>query len=159
MTLSPEILKRLWAHWPVGRLATVSADGQPHCVPVVFCEHEGLIYIPVDGKRKRHARLKRLANVAAMPASALLLDHYSDDWLELWWVRIDASAERLEAPANGDAVAARFLEKYPQYMEMPLSPPGEVYLCLQPQRVSAWSQAGSGAPIVAALDELAASPG
>lgn len=155
MTLAPEILSRLLALWRVGRLATTSADGQPHCVPVVFCEHEGLIYVPVDGKRKRHARLKRLANVAEVPAASLLLDQYSDDWLELWWVRIDASAERLQAPPNGDAIAAQLLRKYPQYADTPLNADGQVYLCLRPQRVSAWSQAGSEAPIVAALESHA----
>jgi PPOX class probable F420-dependent enzyme len=155
MTLAPEFLKRLLAHWPVGRLGTVSAGGQPHCVPVVFCEHEELIYIPVDGKRKRHGRLKRLANVAEVPAAALLLDHYSDDWEQLWWVRIDADAERIASPVQADAIAGKLVGKYPQYGTTPLSHQSDVYLRLRPQRISAWSQTGSVGVIVAALDELA----
>ena len=57
----------------VARLATVDA-ARPHVVPVVFCELDGALYIPVDGKPKSGARLKRLRNIERNPAVALLVD-------------------------------------------------------------------------------------
>ena len=48
------------------------------------------------------------------PRAALVVDHYADDWTELWWVRVDASArilgagpefERGPRPARGEVRA------------------------------------------------------
>ncbi|MGV9712633.1 TIGR03668 family PPOX class F420-dependent oxidoreductase [Gordonia sp. NPDC003424] len=102
----------------VARLATVGADGQPHLVPMVFAVEDDTLYTCVDHKPKRTRALRRLANIAVNPAVSVLVDHYSDDWDELWWVRVDGVAEVVDAAdeigAHGiDVLAA----KYGQYRD------------------------------------------
>ena len=101
-----------WASaYPVARLATV--DGaRPHIVPVVFCELEGRLYVPVDGKPKSGRPLRRLANIARNPAVSLLVDHYAADWSRLRWARADGQAAIGPTPP---AAAAALRAKYPQY--------------------------------------------
>ena len=80
---------------PVAALATVRPDGAPHVVPVVFAMAAGrddLIYTAIDAKPKSTQRLRRLDNIENNPAVSLLVDHYDDDWSQLWWVRADGTA-------------------------------------------------------------------
>src|ERR1700759_4185393 len=77
---------------PVARLATAALDGRPHLVPVVFALHDDVIYTAVDAKPKTTRRLRRLANIERNPQVSLLVDHYADDWTQLWWVRADGVA-------------------------------------------------------------------
>src|SRR3984885_10600903 len=74
---------------PVARLATAALDGRPHLVPVVFALHDGAIYTAVDAKPNTTQRLRRLANIERNPRVSLLVDHYADDWTQLWWGRAD----------------------------------------------------------------------
>ena len=73
-------------------MATVTPDGRPHLVPVVFAVHEEVIYTAVDAKPKTTQRLRRLANIERNPQVTLLVDHYDEDWTQLWWVRADGVA-------------------------------------------------------------------
>ncbi len=124
----------------VARLATVDAHGRPHLVPVVFAVVGATIYSAVDAKPKRTTALRRLANVAANPHVALLVDHYSDDWDALWWVRADGVGRVLDAALpEARAGLARLAERYPQYMRRP--PAGPV-LAVDVTRWSGWSAAG-----------------
>src|SRR5919205_4594415 len=82
----------MFAESPVAMLATVGADGAPHVVPVVFAVHNDVVYTAVDAKRKSTQRLRRLANIEANPQVSMLVDHYDDDWTQLWWVRVDGEA-------------------------------------------------------------------
>ena len=108
----------------VARLASVSADGLPHLVPVTFAVvsdqngGERIVFV-VDDKPKSTTKLRRLANIAARPAVCLLVDVYDDDdWSRLWWVRADGIATVLPADTRSgseavDALAAR----YPAYVQ------------------------------------------
>jgi PPOX class probable F420-dependent enzyme len=108
---------------PVARLATVTADGTPHLVPVVFAADGDAIYTAVDGKPKSTQRLRRLANIAANAHVSLLVDQYDADWTRLWWVRADGVA----SVHQGDAAAATgrtlLRAKYPQYQSVSLDGP------------------------------------
>ncbi len=106
----------------VARLATVTADGAPHIVPVVFAFDGKRVYIALDEKRKRVApmRLQRVRNIAANPRVALLLDDYSEDWRKLAWVRVDGVARILRRGKAHAAAIALLLAKYPQYRRMKL---------------------------------------
>jgi PPOX class probable F420-dependent enzyme len=132
----------------VGRLATVTPSGAPHVVPCCFALDGDTVYSAVDGKPKSTLALRRLDNVRAHPATALLVDHYGDDWSTLWWIRLDGSARVLD-PANDPdphpdpgaaAEHARALDllaaKYPQYRAH--RPPGAV-LAVDVARWRAWS--------------------
>src|SRR5947207_15569308 len=81
---------------PVARLATVTADGRPHVVPCCFALTGDRIVTAVDGKPKSTLALRRLDNVRAHPAAALVVDHYDDDWSQLWWIRADGDGRVVE---------------------------------------------------------------
>ena len=104
----------------IARLATESG-GEPHLVPVVFAQRGGALWVPVDGKPKRHARLKRIENIRRNSRVCLLIDHYEEDWRMLWWVRIDGRASVVSSADAGFAGASAALrEKYPQYGSVPI---------------------------------------
>ena len=105
----------------VARLGT-DGGGRPHLVPVVFAQRDGALWVPVDGKPKRHARLKRLENIRHNPQVCLLVDHYEEDWRTLWWVRVDGRASVVSSDDAGfpGAVAA-LRDKYPQYDSVPIT--------------------------------------
>lgn len=119
----------------VARLTTVSAEGDPHLVPITFAllDPDTLI-TAVDHKPKRTRALRRLANIATNPAVAVLADHYEEDWSELWWVRADGRAQVREAAHEPGAVAA-LSARYPQYVERP--PEGPV-IVIRVERWSGW---------------------
>ncbi|RVW01308.1 TIGR03668 family PPOX class F420-dependent oxidoreductase [Rhodococcus xishaensis] len=126
---------------PVARLATVSADGVPHVVPVVFAVVRDTVYTAVDDKPKTTRRLRRLANIAATGRASLLVDYYDDDWAQLWWVRVDGTAEVLPTDAGESSSAIDSLvAKYPQYRSM--RPSGPV-VAVRVQRWRQWSATAS----------------
>jgi PPOX class probable F420-dependent enzyme len=99
----------------VARLATADAEGRPHLVPVVFAVRDDTVYSAVDAKPKRTTSLRRLANIAANPAVSLLVDHYEDDWEQLWWVRADGRGRVLDGSVSEAVRAIELLrERYPQ---------------------------------------------
>jgi PPOX class probable F420-dependent enzyme len=123
MRLSPGEARQRLADARVARLATVSAAGQPHLVPVTFAVDGDSVYIAIDHKPKTTTRLKRLANIAANPQVALLADHYADDWTQLWWSRADGHATVLGAGPATEAPVARLAARYPQYQATPPAGP------------------------------------
>jgi PPOX class probable F420-dependent enzyme len=129
---------------PIARLATVTPDGRPHLVPVVFAvdgdsrgDHD-VVYTAVDAKPKTTRRLRRLANIEGNPHVSLLVDHYADDWTRLWWVRADGVAA---IHSGGDAMdtGCRLLRaKYVQYQSVPLNGP---VIAVTVHRWSSWHAA------------------
>ena len=108
----------------VARLATVTTDGAPHLVPVVFAvrlhTHGTTVFTAVDGKPKSTQRLKRLANIEHNPRVSLLVDHYDDDWTQLWWIRADGDATVVhDGPVHAEGYGA-LRAKYAQYQSVPL---------------------------------------
>jgi PPOX class probable F420-dependent enzyme len=104
----------------VARLATVGADGRPHVVPVCFALHGDTLYTAVDEKPKSTRRLRRLANIEANPQVELVIDHWDEDWSQLWWVRLAGRAEIVDQHAR----ALELLQaKYAQYREAPPAGP------------------------------------
>jgi PPOX class probable F420-dependent enzyme len=127
----------------VARLATADAAGHPHVVPIVFALDEDVIYSAVDHKPKRSRALRRLANVAANPAVAVLVDHYDDDdWDRLWWARADGRG-RLVAEGSQEEQRAveRLRDRYVAYIERP--PAGPV-LAVDVWRWSGWAATSAG---------------
>ncbi|WP_041301540.1 TIGR03668 family PPOX class F420-dependent oxidoreductase [Mycolicibacterium rhodesiae] len=117
----------LFAQSPVAMLATVGPDGAPHVVPVVFAVNTDrdppVVYTAVDAKRKSTKRLQRLTNIEANPRVSILVDHYEDDWTQLWWVRADGIAE---IHPSGDEMASGYAllrRKYVQYQRLALDGP------------------------------------
>ena len=103
----------------VARLATVDARGRPHIVPICFVLSGDVLYSAVDLKRKQSLRLKRLDNIRANPAVAVLVYHYEDDLSRLWWVRLRGRGRVLEAGEERERALALLTDKYPQYRPQP----------------------------------------
>jgi PPOX class probable F420-dependent enzyme len=103
----------------VARLATADERGHPHVVPIVFALDGDTLYSAVDGKPKRTTALRRLANVAANPAVAVLVDHYDDErWDRLWWVRAEGTGRVLPAAqAESRRGVALLAGRYRQYAD------------------------------------------
>jgi PPOX class probable F420-dependent enzyme len=108
----------------VARLASVRPDGRPHIVPCCFALDADVVHSVVDAKPKSTLALRRLENVRANPAVTLLIDHYTEDWTALWWIRLDGTARVVESGNDRDRALERLREKYPQYEREP--PPGPV---------------------------------
>jgi PPOX class probable F420-dependent enzyme len=118
-------------------MATADGEGRPHLVPVSFGYNgdgavETVCYA-VDWKPKKTRRLKRLANIEVNPAVSVLVDEYSVDWTQLWWVRVDGLARVVDDGPAFDAAIALLRDKYEQYRRLP--PAGPVVLI----DVTGWS--------------------
>jgi PPOX class probable F420-dependent enzyme len=135
--VDPGQARQRFAQARVARLATMTPDGRPHLVPIVFALRDDTVYSAVDAKPKRTTELARLANVAADPRSSVLADHYEEDWSALWWVRADGRARVLEPdrPEAQDAIAL-LKDRYPQQQVT-----GSV-LALDVERWTGWAAAG-----------------
>jgi len=119
----------------VGRLATVTSAGRPHVVPCCYALDGDAIYSAVDAKAKTTLELRRLDNIRAHSVASLLVDHYAEDWSELWWVRVDGTARVVEGGNERDRALGLLSAKYPPYQTTP--PPGPV-IVIEVDRFRAW---------------------
>jgi PPOX class probable F420-dependent enzyme len=129
----------------VGRLATVSANGGPHLVPFCFALLDDVVVTAVDHKPKRSTSLKRIENIAATGRACVLVDEWSEDWTQLWWVRLDCAASVVEDSAIRDRALAALTAKYAQYAA---TPPTGTVLALTVTRWTGWAASpGSGSHV------------
>ena len=125
MRLSAPTMRRLVASARSARVATLDPDGRPNLVPIVFVLEGDTLYSSVDAKPKESPELRRLANVRDRPEGiAVLIDHYEEDWPELWWVRLRGRARVLTDGSERDRALELLVQKYPRYRDMP--PQGDV---------------------------------
>jgi PPOX class probable F420-dependent enzyme len=129
--------RRRFATARVGRLATVTPNGMPHLVPVVFALVDDVLYTAVDDKPKTTKALQRLANINATGHTSLLVDQYTEDWSTLWWVRVGGTGQVLTnhssargltfaSPGRPEQVrlaVSALTHKYPQYVSRPPTGP------------------------------------
>ena len=121
---------------PIARLATTTPGGAPHVVPVVFAVgDDDVVYTAVDAKPKTTRRLRRLANIESNPRVSLLVDHYADDWAQLWWVRADGLAAIHAGGAPMETGLRLLRAKYPQYQSISLDGP---VIAVTVRRWSGW---------------------
>ncbi len=123
----------------VARLATASAAGEPHAVPVCFAHTPGALYIALDEKPKDvpPARLKRVRNVLENPRVALTADRYAEDWSLLAFVMVRGRAELLEPRTDEHSAAVRLLRgKYHQYERMEIE--ANPVIAIRPEKVASW---------------------
>jgi PPOX class probable F420-dependent enzyme len=120
----------------VARLATVGPDLTPRLVPCCLALDGMVAFSAVDDKPKRSVRLSRLADVARHPVASLLVDHYGEDWHELWWVRASGPAHELADQAERDRAVRLLLSKYPQYLAHQLDGP---VLAIHLERWRSWA--------------------
>jgi len=99
-----------------GVLGTVDPDRGTHLVPVVFAFSGDELVVPIDSVKPKETRqLRRISNLRSDARATLVVDHRSDDWTKLWWVRADLGFLGMEDDTDG--WASRLANKYPQYRE------------------------------------------
>lgn len=111
---------------PVAMLATAGLDAVPHVVPVVFAipgHRNDILYTAIDAKPKSTQRLRRLVNIEHNPVVSLLVDHYDDDWSQLWWVRADGVARIHHSGVEMATGYTLLRAKYRQYQRVELDGP------------------------------------
>jgi PPOX class probable F420-dependent enzyme len=107
----------------VATLATVSADGRPHLVPVVFALDGNDVVTSVDGKPKKGKVLARIENIARDPRATLLAHLYEEDWSKLYWVRVDGKAALEEGGEAFERALSSLRDRYPQYESVEITGP------------------------------------
>ncbi len=120
-----------------GHLATASATGEPHVIPVCYTLVSDALYIAIDEKPKSGRRLLRLRNIEANGQAALVVDRYAEDWTQLAWVLARGVAGIITSadPRHAPAVTA-LRHKYPQYRTMALEDAEMIEL--RPDRWRVW---------------------
>lgn len=126
----------LAAQQPDARLATVGPAGEPHIVPITFALADDYIYSIVDSKPKTTRRLQRLSNIEEDSRVSVLVDHYNEEWTQLWWVRFDGTAEIHTEGARFELAKQKLMAKYSQYQE---EPPAGPAIVIEVSAVSWWS--------------------
>ncbi|MEV6051999.1 TIGR03668 family PPOX class F420-dependent oxidoreductase [Streptomyces sp. NPDC052107] len=136
MKLSPPVARERFVSSPVARLATVDGSGVPHAVPVTFVVQDDVLYFAVDHKPKSTWNLRRLRNIRENPAVTVLVDHYDDDWTELWWARADGRGEVLEEGEERLRAVSLLCDKYGQYKQ---SPPKGPAVAVRVEQWTGWA--------------------
>ena len=117
----------------VCRIATASAEGQPHLVPVCHVVAGGKVYIGSgdDGAKVR--------NLRANPRVTVTVDLYSDHWGSLKGVMIQGRAKLIERGPAFQRARKKLYAKYPQYAkEAAIAPSDSVVIEVTPTHVYAW---------------------
>lgn len=133
--MTPEEARERFTAARVARLATVSAAGVPHLVPVTFAVRGDTVVFAVDHKPKSSVALRRLRNIAENPAVCFLADGYAEDWARLWWVRADGFARVLPDAERAEPLSW-LVAKYEQYAERP---PQHAVVVTEVRRWSGWA--------------------
>jgi len=120
----------------VARLATTDPDGRPHLVPIVFALDDNTLYSAVDQKPKRSPTLRRIENARARPEVTILVDHYDEDWQQLWWIRLRGHARVLDHGKEREHAITLLTAKYPQYRN---APPNGPLLAVDIDQVRTWT--------------------
>jgi PPOX class probable F420-dependent enzyme len=85
----------------------------------VFALEGETLYSAVDRKPKRSQTLQRIENARVRPDVTILVDHYDEDWTQLWWIRLRGRARVLDDGAERERALELLAEKYPQYVSDP----------------------------------------
>ena len=123
----------------IARLATATASGEPHAVPVCYAFDGRFVHIALDEKPKDvpPTRLKRVRNILENPRVALVADRYSEDWDLLAFVMVRGEAKLTEPGSPEHAAAVRLLRgKYHQYERMKIEE--NPVISILPERAASW---------------------
>lgn len=131
-----DALRAAFTRADVARLGTVDDSGRPNLVPICFALSGTSLYTAVDGKPKRSRKLKRLENIRAHPAVSVLVDHYEDDWSQLWWIVAEGRAEIVDDEAESATAIGLLSAKYAEYEA---SPPAGPVIAVRVERWRSWS--------------------
>jgi PPOX class probable F420-dependent enzyme len=132
---------RLLTEARLSHLSTTDSQDVPHVIPLCYAFDERAIYSILDQKPKRTAlvELKRVRNIQSNPRVALVVDHYSEDWQNLWYLLVHGDALVLEPGREQAAAVGLLRQKYRQYQGMDID--RNPVIKIIPHRVVSWSGA------------------
>ena len=85
----------------------------------MFAVEGDTLYSAVDQKPKRSRTLRRIENARARPDVTILVDHYEEDWGQLWWIRVRGRARVLDGGDERAHALELLASKYEQYRAEP----------------------------------------
>ena len=128
----------------IGHLTTASSNLQPYVTPVVFIQQQNNIFVPLDNKPKTISvkELKRVKNIEENPKVSYVVDHYEEDWTNLWFVMIIGCATLVEMNGRTEKsrkeirkIHTKFLKKYSQYTKLSI---GRIYIKIKIDKTIYW---------------------
>jgi coenzyme F420-0:L-glutamate ligase/coenzyme F420-1:gamma-L-glutamate ligase len=128
----------------IGHLTTASSNLQPYVTPVVFILQQNNIFVPLDDKPKTISvkELKRVKNIEENPKVSFLVDHYEEDWTNLWFVMIIGCATLVEMNGRTEKlrkeikkIHTKFLKKDTQYTKLSI---GRIYIKIKIDKTICW---------------------
>lgn len=139
MAVIDDRVRRFLERQRVARLATASASGAPHVVPICYALLGDTVYLAIDEKPKTAdlGSLRRIRNIAENPRAAVVVDVYDDaDWSRLGFALLRGAARVLASgDEHADAVTA-LRARYPQYQRMALDE--RPVIAIDVARVTTW---------------------
>ncbi|MBV9174646.1 MAG: TIGR03668 family PPOX class F420-dependent oxidoreductase [Chloroflexi bacterium] len=128
----------------VAHMATASATGVPHVVPVCCVLIDRTVYVAIDEKPKQGdpRALRRVKNIAENSRVAIVFDEYDDaDWSRLGFVLLHCEARLVDDTDERKRALAGLRAKYPQYRTMLLEQ--RPLIAADIQRATAWGTAAA----------------
>ena len=95
-----------------------------------------MIYSAVDHKPKSTRSLKRLDNIQRDARVTVLVEHYENDWTQLWWCRIEGSARVVTEGTDVDRARELLAAKYAQYRSQPPTGP---WIVIAVEALAGWA--------------------
>lgn len=130
-------LRRFIERERVCRVATVSAEGTPHAVPVCHVVVDDAICFGSgkDARKVRNLRDNRQITVT--------VDLYAEDWPELKGVMVQGEATIIERGGRFRKIRSSLYRKYPQYeSEAALDESDSIVVAVAPRHVFSWGLEG-----------------
>jgi nitroimidazol reductase NimA-like FMN-containing flavoprotein (pyridoxamine 5'-phosphate oxidase superfamily) len=117
----------------VCRVATVSAEGMPHLVPICAVVADGKIYFGSGNDARK------VKNLAGNPRIAVTVDLYSDDWAHIKGVMVQGTSALIARGPRFRKLRGLLYRKYPQYAtEAAMEESDSVIVEVTPTAVFAW---------------------
>ena len=152
MRLPKSAIERLLDTWPVARLATLTPEGRPHQVPIVFARVHGLLWSPIDAKPKAPASSRACAICArarrraccstTTPRTGRGCGGCASTRRRAW-----SSRRRSRRIPTAAAAVAALRAKYPQYARVAVLRDPPVLLALRPLRTESWCAGRDAVPV------------
>ena len=116
----------------VARLATVSAEGIPHNVPVCPLFDRGKVYVATE------SGAKKVRNIDSNRQTAIVFDEYRNSWKDLRGVMLQCTA-RVVDEGQFKKIRQKLYKKYPKYKSQAALEPGESLIVeLNPENKFSW---------------------
>lgn len=140
MSMSQDDLTAVVQAHRIGHLATAESSGAPHLVPICFVYDGHAIYSAIDHKPKRRTGygMKRIRNIVENPRVAFLIQHYEEDWQQLYYVLIRGTATILDSGLERQRALLLLEDKYVQYQERQLAQGNGLVIKIVPESLQRW---------------------